>query len=130
VVLTVDGPSLGGFVCPATITSTELWKIGQVRPDDSVTFERLTLTQALAERLATDAKVAAVREMARSGGEAAAAVATAKAGVAAAETAAAAPDVAMPPSKALTKELPAKEGFPGAQYRCVCVCVCVCVCAV
>lgn len=30
VVLTVDGPSLGGFVCPATITSTELWKIGQV----------------------------------------------------------------------------------------------------
>ncbi|KAG2435985.1 hypothetical protein HYH02_011698 [Chlamydomonas schloesseri] len=117
VVLTVDGPSLGGFVCPATITSTELWKIGQVRPDDSVTFERLTLTQALAERLATDAKVAAVCAMARSGGDAAAAVAAAQAGVAAAEAAAAAPDVAMPPSKALTKELPAKEGFPGAQYR-------------
>jgi urea carboxylase len=31
VILMVDGPSLGGFVCPATIVSTELWKIGQVR---------------------------------------------------------------------------------------------------
>ncbi len=30
VVLTVDGPSLGGFVCPATITTAQLWKIGQV----------------------------------------------------------------------------------------------------
>jgi urea carboxylase len=30
VILMVDGPSLGGFVCPATIVSTELWKIGQV----------------------------------------------------------------------------------------------------
>ncbi len=30
VVLMVDGPSLGGFVCPATIVSTEMWKIGQV----------------------------------------------------------------------------------------------------
>lgn len=27
--LLVDGPSLGGFVCPATVTSTELWKMGQ-----------------------------------------------------------------------------------------------------
>ena len=31
VVLTVDGPSLGGFVCPSTIISSELWKMGQVR---------------------------------------------------------------------------------------------------
>lgn len=37
VVLTVDGPSLGGFVCPATITSTELWKIGQVGADCRLT---------------------------------------------------------------------------------------------
>lgn len=28
--LTCDGPSLGGFVCPATILTTELWKMGQV----------------------------------------------------------------------------------------------------
>ena len=32
VILGPDGPSLGGFVCPATIVQAELWKIGQLRP--------------------------------------------------------------------------------------------------
>ncbi len=30
-----DGPSLGGFVCPATIVQAELWKLGQLRPGDT-----------------------------------------------------------------------------------------------
>ena len=41
--LMFDGPSLGGFVCPCTITSTELWKMGQVSPNDSVLFKPVTL---------------------------------------------------------------------------------------
>ncbi|GIL54638.1 hypothetical protein Vafri_10369 [Volvox africanus] len=117
VVLTVDGPSLGGFVCPATITSTELWKIGQVRPDDSVTFVRLSLTDALAERLRTDAWVGAVRAMATEGLAEEAVLAAYSTAAAAALEAASAPDVPMPPTKALCQELPAKAGFPGAQYR-------------
>ncbi|HET9933403.1 MAG TPA: 5-oxoprolinase/urea amidolyase family protein, partial [Polyangiaceae bacterium] len=32
IVLGPDGPSLGGFVCPATVASAELWKVGQLRP--------------------------------------------------------------------------------------------------
>ena len=43
VVLTHDGPSLGGFVCPVTIASTQLWKIGQASPMDAITFHALTL---------------------------------------------------------------------------------------
>ena len=43
VALMFDGPSLGGFVCPCTITSTELWKMGQVSPNDSVLFKPITL---------------------------------------------------------------------------------------
>lgn len=43
VALMFDGPSLGGFVCPATITSTEIWKMGQVSANDKVRFKRLTL---------------------------------------------------------------------------------------
>ena len=31
VILTRDGPSLGGFVCPVTIAKAELWKVGQVK---------------------------------------------------------------------------------------------------
>ena len=43
VALMFDGPSLGGFVCPATITSTELWKMGQVSAKDTVLFKPVTL---------------------------------------------------------------------------------------
>lgn len=39
VILGPDGPSLGGFVCPATIISSELWKVGQLRPGDKVKFQ-------------------------------------------------------------------------------------------
>jgi len=38
VILGPDGPSLGGFVCPATIVDSELWKIGQLKPGDLVQF--------------------------------------------------------------------------------------------
>lgn len=48
VILGPDGPSLGGFVCPAVIVNAELWKVGQLRPGDTVRFRRLTLAQALA----------------------------------------------------------------------------------
>jgi len=38
VILGPDGPSLGGFVCPVTIVSAELWKMGQLRAGDKVKF--------------------------------------------------------------------------------------------
>ncbi|WP_042697522.1 urea carboxylase, partial [Azospirillum sp. B506] len=47
VILGPDGPSLGGFVCPATIVDAELWKIGQLRPGDTVRFKRLTAEEAI-----------------------------------------------------------------------------------
>src|SRR5205085_7459173 len=38
VILGPDGPSLGGFVCPATIVHGDLWKIGQLKPGDTIRF--------------------------------------------------------------------------------------------
>ena len=38
IILGPDGPSLGGFVCPAVIARDDLWKIGQLKPGDSVRF--------------------------------------------------------------------------------------------
>ena len=35
IILGPDGPSLGGFVCPATIVQAELWKMGQLKPGDT-----------------------------------------------------------------------------------------------
>ena len=43
IALMFDGPSLGGFVCPATITSSDLWKMGQLRAGDGVQFKQTTL---------------------------------------------------------------------------------------
>jgi urea carboxylase len=40
IILGPDGPSLGGFVCPAVIAKDELWKIGQVKPGDKIRFRR------------------------------------------------------------------------------------------
>jgi urea carboxylase len=38
VILGPDGPSLGGFVCPCVVVDAELWKLGQLRPGDTITF--------------------------------------------------------------------------------------------
>lgn len=38
VILGPDGPSLGGFVCPAVVVDAELWKLGQLRPGDELQF--------------------------------------------------------------------------------------------
>lgn len=47
VVLTVDGPSLGGFVCMATVPSSELWKIGQAAPGAKVRFREMSIEEAV-----------------------------------------------------------------------------------
>ncbi len=38
VTLGPDGPSLGGFVCPATVITADLWKLGQLKAGDKVRF--------------------------------------------------------------------------------------------
>ncbi|MDE1895910.1 MAG: 5-oxoprolinase/urea amidolyase family protein, partial [Rhodospirillales bacterium] len=40
ILLGPDGPSLGGFVCPAVVTKDNLWKLGQLKPGDKIRFVR------------------------------------------------------------------------------------------
>jgi len=47
-----DGPSLGGFACPFTVTTADRWKLGQLRPGDTVRF--LPVDAAEADRLRAD----------------------------------------------------------------------------
>lgn len=58
VILTRDGPSLGGFVCPATIAKAELWKIGQVKPGDMIRFKPISFDEALDLEKAQDEAIA------------------------------------------------------------------------
>jgi urea carboxylase len=50
IILTADGPSLGGFVSIATVVAAELWKVGQARANDTIRFRRLTTSRALGLR--------------------------------------------------------------------------------
>ena len=61
VILGPDGPSLGGFVCPVTVVSAELWKLGQLRPGDRVRFRRFTPQEAAECRAAQDLAVDTLR---------------------------------------------------------------------
>ncbi|MEZ5529630.1 MAG: urea carboxylase [Porticoccaceae bacterium] len=57
VILGPDGPSLGGFVCPATVISTDLWKLGQLHAGDKVRFVPVSIEQAVALEAAQQRQV-------------------------------------------------------------------------
>lgn len=46
IILGPDGPSLGGFVCPAVVINSELWKLGQLKAGDTVKFVPVSYHQA------------------------------------------------------------------------------------
>lgn len=46
VILTCDGPSLGGFLVFATIISAEMWKVGQMKPGDEIFLSPVTVSEA------------------------------------------------------------------------------------
>ncbi|MFT4181177.1 MAG: urea carboxylase [Rhizobium sp.] len=45
IILGPDGPSLGGFVCPAVIARDEQWKMGQFKPGDKIRFHAVKRTE-------------------------------------------------------------------------------------
>jgi urea carboxylase len=61
VILGPDGPSLGGFVCPATIIDADLWKVGQLKPGDTVRFRAVTLEEARALRAEQERAIETLR---------------------------------------------------------------------
>jgi urea carboxylase len=48
VILGPDGPSLGGFVCPAVVIAADRWRLGQLRPGDRVRFVPVSHETAIA----------------------------------------------------------------------------------
>ncbi|KAI8976308.1 urea carboxylase [Trametes punicea] len=47
VILTNEGPDMGGYVCVCTVASAELWKLGQLRAGSTVQFRRISHEQAV-----------------------------------------------------------------------------------
>ncbi|KAI1787216.1 allophanate hydrolase subunit 2-domain-containing protein, partial [Ganoderma leucocontextum] len=46
VILTNEGPDMGGYVCVCTVASAELWKLGQLRAGSTIRFQRVSYEQA------------------------------------------------------------------------------------
>ncbi|MFV8819783.1 urea carboxylase [Haliea sp. E17] len=64
VILGPDGPSLGGFVCPATVIQADLWKLGQLKAGDRLRFVPVSLAAARALERAQQAQVEALAPVA------------------------------------------------------------------
>lgn len=47
IILGPDGPSLGGFVCPATVITADLWKLGQLIAGDKIKFVPVSIADAV-----------------------------------------------------------------------------------
>ena len=62
VILAKDGPSLGGFVCPVTVIKAEFWKVGQLRPGDTIRFVRTSFGEALATEVRQDNVIATLED--------------------------------------------------------------------
>lgn len=65
VILTCDGPSLGGFVCPMTIIKAELWKVGQLKPGDRIWFKPMNFDDALRLEKLHDDTIESLKEVPR-----------------------------------------------------------------
>ena len=53
ILLGPDGPSLGGFVCPVTVVTGHRWRLGQIRPGDTVRLVPVDAAAADALRSST-----------------------------------------------------------------------------
>ncbi|SCU91648.1 LAMI_0E06722g1_1 [Lachancea mirantina] len=62
VIITSDGPSLGGFVCQAVVPEAELWKVGQVKPGDLIQFVPVSYETARCLKESQDNAIASFQD--------------------------------------------------------------------
>ncbi|MGV9858695.1 5-oxoprolinase/urea amidolyase family protein [Gordonia sp. NPDC003425] len=69
ILLGPDGPSLGGFVCPVTVVSAERWKLGQLKPGDTVRFVAVRGSDVASARGFGPGRRAGIVEVLSTGGD-------------------------------------------------------------
>ena len=61
VLLLADAQATGGYDVPAVVISADLWRIGQLRPGDTVRFQHVSLDEALAALRRRRGEIAVIR---------------------------------------------------------------------
>lgn len=59
----VDSPSFGGLICSHTVISSELWKLGQLRPGARFKMTPVSLEDAVQQIRRVDQYIASVADM-------------------------------------------------------------------
>lgn len=54
IILPIDGPSQGGFITPFVVASAALWKVGQLRPHQTLRFRLVSIETAIRLRRELD----------------------------------------------------------------------------
>ncbi|GAB89022.1 5-oxoprolinase/urea amidolyase family protein [Gordonia rhizosphera] len=69
ILLGPDGPSLGGFVCPVTVVTAQRWKLGQLKPGDTVRFVPVRADQTASPSVTGPGRRAGFVEVLSAGGD-------------------------------------------------------------
>ncbi len=69
ILLGPDGPSLGGFVCPVTVVAAERWKLGQLKPGDTVRFVAVRGSEVASAKTFGPGRRAGIVEVLSAGGD-------------------------------------------------------------
>ncbi|KAJ4258395.1 hypothetical protein NW757_002961 [Fusarium falciforme] len=65
-----DRPDLGGFACPTTLCSGEMWKVGQLKPGDTIRFRQTTYDKSQEITQRKNGYLQALLKLAQGGGDA------------------------------------------------------------
>lgn len=69
ILLGPDGPSLGGFVCPVTVTAADRWKLGQLAPGATIRFVPVKASAAAPPATVSQARRASIPAVFSGGGD-------------------------------------------------------------
>ncbi|KAI0869091.1 urea carboxylase [Hypoxylon argillaceum] len=62
-IFTVDSPNLGGLICSSTVISADLWKLGQLKPGDTLALIPVSLEHAVRQIQRVEAHLSAIQEV-------------------------------------------------------------------
>lgn len=61
--LAYDSPNFGGLLCSSTVVTADLWKLGQLRPDDKFVLFPISNESALARKAAVDEHMSSIEKI-------------------------------------------------------------------
>ncbi|KAJ8132768.1 hypothetical protein O1611_g849 [Lasiodiplodia mahajangana] len=62
-IFTADSPNLGGLICSSTVISADMWKLGQLKPGDTVALTPVSLENAVTQIQRVEAYLSTIHQV-------------------------------------------------------------------